>query len=494
MSNIVDLYTKAGDTAIKIRKSKQYQEFLLLAEKSQDKDIIKKFEIFREKLAELDAISGEYNSIFKAGSIINQEKTLNVLTRLKSKISAMQQGIQKGERLLEFYNKDEGNTSKTIPEFEADIKIKMAAGGPKNVNARGFSQYLQALKANGNLRYDYLKNTEILQQFGLYWKLENGSTQTQAILEKEDPQALQLFKTVIAKHQEITFSKEKIANGKAFEGLAVYLTNIGTPAEEIASITSALGLSKTGGTIELVALTSLLKSKNSNIREIASQVLSGFNHHKTVAEADAGNLGKGTVRDVLEQLSTAYTCNDLEDALQSIVRDPKNTEKNFTLHIKISDLYKTPKSRDKILKAIETYMKNTTLPEKDKKILKEVLALIQANYGTQTMETVVSNQNVQKQIETQAGNINKKQSKATNFNSRLEVAKADKSVEKFLENVNKATIYNQEAKAEIKEQTVELSEQTFQKILTLLQLDPNEFSREKIMNSAALRDELMNRI
>lgn len=43
----------------------------------------------------------------ETGTLINQERTLNVLTRLKSKIGAMNQGIQKGERLLEFYNKDE---------------------------------------------------------------------------------------------------------------------------------------------------------------------------------------------------------------------------------------------------------------------------------------------------------------------------------------------------------------------------------------------------
>ncbi|MDD2745156.1 MAG: hypothetical protein PHU93_01335, partial [Candidatus Gracilibacteria bacterium] len=107
--NISQLYTKAGDTAIKIRKSKQYQELLLLAETSKDKEIIKKFEIFREKLAELDALSKEYDSVAETGTLINQERTLNVLTRLKSKIGAMNQGIQKGDRLLEFYNKDEGN-------------------------------------------------------------------------------------------------------------------------------------------------------------------------------------------------------------------------------------------------------------------------------------------------------------------------------------------------------------------------------------------------
>ncbi|MDD2745775.1 MAG: hypothetical protein PHU93_04520, partial [Candidatus Gracilibacteria bacterium] len=346
----------------------------------------------------------------------------------------------------------------------------------------------------GNLNYDYLKNTGILQQFGLYWKLKNGSTETQTILGKEDPQALQQFKAVIEKHQEITFSKEKIANGKAFEGLDTYLKNLKVPKEEIESITSALGLSKTGGTIELVALTSLLKSKNSNIRDIASQVLSGYNHNKTVAEADVGTLGKGTIRDMLQQLSTAYACSDIEESLHSIANDPKNPEKTFTLDLKITDLYKAPKSRDKVVKVIETYIKNADVPEKDRIILQKIIAFIQASYKSQTMETVVSNKVVQGQLGALAGKINKKQGKDANFNAQLAAVKSDKSVEKFVENVNKATVFNQEAKTEIKEQTVELDEQVFRKILTLLQLDPIEFSREKLMNSAALRDELMNRI
>jgi len=125
---IASVHQKAGDVANQLRKSEQYQALQLMAEKTKDPEIVKKVTIFRERLEELALMSLEYDSVFEARKILTTDKQLNVLTKLKSKIGAMQAGIQKGERRLEFFNLESRNTSKSITEFETDIREKIKIG------------------------------------------------------------------------------------------------------------------------------------------------------------------------------------------------------------------------------------------------------------------------------------------------------------------------------------------------------------------------------
>lgn len=165
-------------------------------------------------------------------------KKKNRLEELTTRLDAAIQGVKTGKDLVLYYSAEEGNTAKSLSDFEADIRSKIEAGGPQNVNARGFADYLKKLHAQipSKLTYAYLKEKGFLTQFGIHWKINTGeknSTKTQEILSKEDPKALEAFKKVIQTHLDTTFILEKIKNGSAFEGMEKYLASQKVPNDKI---------------------------------------------------------------------------------------------------------------------------------------------------------------------------------------------------------------------------------------------------------------------
>jgi hypothetical protein len=225
--------------------------------------------------------------------------------------------------------------------------------------------------------------------------LENGATRSQDILAKEDPEALKQFKTVVEDHKKIAFSKEKIKNRTAFADIKEYLEKSELKKEDIEALTLALEKSKNGGAVEITVLASFLKSDSAAIKKIAQMALTGFEHQITSAKAEIGELSKGSIKDVLCKLSTQYGPSDFADKLNAIIKDPKNTEKEFTFDLPLAQLIRTPKSSKRLIQTIESYIAQPGVNPQDAVLLQNVLDFIKADLRVKTTETIKSSKVVQ---------------------------------------------------------------------------------------------------
>jgi len=226
---------------------------------------------------------------------------------------------------------------------------------------------------------------------------------------------------------------------------------------------------------------------------VAKLALIGHGHQLNAAVAEIGELSKGSIRDVLSKLSTKFVPNDFSDKLELLIKDPKNTEKEFTLDIPITQLYKTPKSREKFIQIIELYIVQPGTKPQDVELLKNILEFIKTDNRVKTTETIKSSTVVRAEIGKAAEKINRT-STGKNAAERLKIAKQDPNMTQLEEKINRATIYNQNAKSEILEQSIEMDAATYEKIFSILGLNPADFPVEKIMSSSALRHEVLNLI
>jgi hypothetical protein len=139
--------------------------------------------------------------------------------------------------MVQLLRKEEGNLVMTREAFEMEITKKMEIGGPKNVNARGFVNYLKVLHAEDKLNYAYLKDKNFLTQFGVHWKIvsegaEGGTTVAKELLKKENINAYNQFIQVIQESTDKAFTREKIEKGIIWTDIRQYLRSQNVPETE----------------------------------------------------------------------------------------------------------------------------------------------------------------------------------------------------------------------------------------------------------------------
>jgi len=451
----------------------EFRDLNDIANKTNDPVIKEKIRVFNIKLAELEAMATALAGASKL-DLATTERRVNRLTALGSKVKSSIAAIERGELLVESFNKLEGNTAKSLEQFEADIVQKMAAGGPANVNAQGFSEYLLALHSQKKLNHKYLQNKGFLSQFGLHWQLNAGTennTRTQEILRKTPAgaEALEQFKGVIRVHMKYAFDKEAIRSGKTFNEVSEYIKRLGINSKESAEILDILSKAKGNGVLEIAAIKSRLNalqhSNDKTISELAIRAYQGYSRMQNVARTEADGATNNSISHFLKGIHSSTLADDLRRGIAEIAKSKKLSRSGFTTDLKFDELIKHPPALTEVKALLEKNAARTTLSPQDRSKLQAIIKYLAATSPAENSKTIATEKQAQKAVAKVADKIGP----SANISTAVKKLSASKDMAQLSKNIENATavrIETEEQQATMEKAPV--ASDSYRKIISVL--------------------------